>query len=153
MFSVQVLWINLYIILNLSNNHFYLFIPQVAWAGSTHVGCGIAQVDYEAHPGDLWRDYYIVCQYTPAGNYLGEYVDNVRPLTGDAVVPTNADQLEMPSPTPVPTTNPMPSQTSMSTPIPEPTPANTLTSTPSPMPTASLIPTTTEAVATPSRSK
>ena len=68
----------------------------MVWADSTQVGCGIARID-RLDNGQTWRSYYIACQYTPAGNYGGQYVANVRPLTGDAEVPTGAGQLEPPT--------------------------------------------------------
>lgn len=39
---------------------------QVVWKGSTHVGCGMALCDKP-------RDQVWVCQYTPAGNMIGEW--------------------------------------------------------------------------------
>jgi uncharacterized protein YkwD len=43
---------------------------QLVWAGSTRVGCGLAQC------GE-WD--YLVCNYSPPGNYVGEYTANVLP--------------------------------------------------------------------------
>jgi uncharacterized protein YkwD len=43
---------------------------QVVWAGTTEVGCGIAQCS----GNDL-----LVCNYTPAGNMEGEFQANVPP--------------------------------------------------------------------------
>jgi len=42
---------------------------QVVWKSSTDVGCGIG-----IRNGD---EFYGVAQYTPPGNYQGEYTDNV----------------------------------------------------------------------------
>lgn len=44
---------------------------QVVWKGSTKIGCGRGK----ANNGDLW-----VCQYCPAGNFMGKYEQNVLPL-------------------------------------------------------------------------
>ena len=44
---------------------------QVVWKATTHVGCGLA------HCGD--GNDLLVCQYSPAGNIDGQYVDNVPP--------------------------------------------------------------------------
>ena len=41
---------------------------QVVWKSTKHVGCGIASCS----GNDL-----LVCQYSPAGNYDGQYLDNV----------------------------------------------------------------------------
>ncbi|EJS43152.1 pry1p [Saccharomyces arboricola H-6] len=46
---------------------------QVVWKSSTQVGCGIKTC------GGEWGD-YVICSYNPAGNYEGEYADNVEPL-------------------------------------------------------------------------
>ena len=43
---------------------------QVAWKATKHVGCGLAQCS----GNDL-----LVCQYSPAGNFDGQYVENVPP--------------------------------------------------------------------------
>ena len=43
---------------------------QVVWKSTKHVGCGIASCS----GNDL-----LVCQYSPAGNYDGQYLDNVPP--------------------------------------------------------------------------
>jgi uncharacterized protein YkwD len=50
-----------------STGHF----TQLLWRGSTQVGCAQA-----ACPGG---DIYWVCRYAPAGNYEGEYKQNVSP--------------------------------------------------------------------------
>ncbi|CAI4552196.1 BAQ_1a_G0028950.mRNA.1.CDS.1 [Saccharomyces cerevisiae] len=46
---------------------------QVVWKSTTQVGCGIKTC------GGAWGD-YVICSYNPAGNYEGEYADNVKPL-------------------------------------------------------------------------
>lgn len=46
---------------------------QVVWKSSTEVGCGIKTC------GGLWGD-YVICSYNPAGNFAGEFQDNVQPL-------------------------------------------------------------------------
>ncbi|CAI4044629.1 hypothetical protein SUVZ_10G1210 [Saccharomyces uvarum] len=46
---------------------------QVVWKSTTQVGCGIKTC------GGAWGD-YVICSYNPAGNYEGEYADNVEPL-------------------------------------------------------------------------
>jgi uncharacterized protein YkwD len=43
---------------------------QVVWRGTTQVGCGRSQ----CKGMDIW-----VCEYDPAGNWEGQYPDNVRP--------------------------------------------------------------------------
>jgi uncharacterized protein YkwD len=43
---------------------------QVVWRGTTRVGCG----HVTCKGNDIW-----VCNYDPAGNWDGQYADNVRP--------------------------------------------------------------------------
>jgi uncharacterized protein YkwD len=44
---------------------------QVVWRGTTQVGCGKSQ----CNGMDIW-----VCEYDPAGNWEGQYRDNVLPV-------------------------------------------------------------------------
>jgi len=44
---------------------------QVVWKATKHVGCGLT------HCGD--GNDLLVCQYSPAGNVDGQYIDNVPP--------------------------------------------------------------------------
>jgi uncharacterized protein YkwD len=44
---------------------------QVVWRGTAHVGCGRSQ----CKGMDIW-----VCEYDPAGNWDGQYRENVLPL-------------------------------------------------------------------------
>ena len=46
---------------------------QVVWKSSTQVGCGYK------YCGSYWGD-YVVCEYAPAGNVIGEFAENVMPL-------------------------------------------------------------------------
>lgn len=50
---------------------------QVVWKASTKLGCGVTNCGSRAGilPG------FVVCRYTPAGNYLGQFPANVLPLT------------------------------------------------------------------------
>lgn len=43
---------------------------QMVWAGSRKVGCGVARCGNKS---------YAICQYHPAGNYVGHYHKNVKP--------------------------------------------------------------------------
>jgi uncharacterized protein YkwD len=45
---------------------------QVVWRGTTHVGCGRSQ----CNGMDIW-----VCEYDPAGNWEGQYRENVLPTS------------------------------------------------------------------------
>jgi len=49
-----------------STGHF----TQVVWKGSTKLGVGYAF-------GDGGREIYVVAQYTPPGNYMGQFGSNV----------------------------------------------------------------------------
>ena len=51
-----------------STGHF----TQVVWKGSTELGCGISQ-DLS---GD-WAITWVCCNYSPPGNYMGKFADNV----------------------------------------------------------------------------
>ncbi|CCF55792.1 hypothetical protein KAFR_0A03570 [Kazachstania africana CBS 2517] len=53
-----------------STGHF----TQVVWKSTTSVGCGIKYCD------TTWGE-YVVCSYNPAGNVIGEFSENVMPLT------------------------------------------------------------------------
>ncbi|CAI4045102.1 hypothetical protein SKDZ_11G2190 [Saccharomyces kudriavzevii ZP591] len=46
---------------------------QVVWKGTSEVGCGLKSC------GGAWGD-YIICSYKDAGNYIGEFAENVMPL-------------------------------------------------------------------------
>lgn len=39
---------------------------QIVWRTTTHVGCGVARCNI-----DGWDGYFWVCNYNPAGNYVG----------------------------------------------------------------------------------
>lgn len=47
---------------------------QVVWRDSSELGVGMAR----NRNGEV----YVVCNYNPAGNFLGSFVDNVPPLLG-----------------------------------------------------------------------
>ena len=49
----------------------------MVWQGSQQVNCG-----YTTFVKDAFNSYYVVCQYYPAGNYVGEYAANVASLNG-----------------------------------------------------------------------
>ncbi|KAK0178409.1 hypothetical protein PV328_002359 [Microctonus aethiopoides] len=56
----------------LKTGHF----TQVVWQSSTELGVGMAR----NRNGEI----YVVCNYNPAGNFLGSFMDNVLPLIGDS---------------------------------------------------------------------
>jgi Cysteine-rich secretory protein family len=51
-----------------STGHF----TQVVWVGSTSVGCAWISCNTASTPG-----YYLMCEYSPAGNVIGEFAQNV----------------------------------------------------------------------------
>jgi hypothetical protein len=57
-----------------STGHF----TQVVWKGSRSVGCGWKRCS--GGKGKA-QGIYVVCQYSPAGNYLGEFEKNVGKQT------------------------------------------------------------------------
>lgn len=53
-----------------STGHF----TQVVWKSSTKVGCG-----YKQCGGSVGK--YVICSYNPAGNFIGEFAENVMSLS------------------------------------------------------------------------
>lgn len=51
---------------SMSTGHF----TQVVWKSTTKLGCAYQYCD------SMWSN-YVVCEYDPAGNYDGEYAENV----------------------------------------------------------------------------
>ncbi|EDX78347.1 SCP-like extracellular protein, putative [Coleofasciculus chthonoplastes PCC 7420] len=49
---------------------------QVVWKNSTQLGCGEAR-GVETIQGNQYNAFYVVCQYAPAGNVMGQFPDNV----------------------------------------------------------------------------
>jgi len=63
--------------------HDWGHFSQIVWKGTTEVGCAVAYCGsgLASYPG-----YYSVCNYSPPGNYQGEYGSNVgAPLGYDTV--------------------------------------------------------------------
>ena len=57
---------------------------QVVWKSSTKLGCGKATEGNKV---------YIVCHYCPAGNYEGEFAQNVLPPKKVSALPTLEDEI------------------------------------------------------------
>ncbi|BAE56831.1 unnamed protein product [Aspergillus oryzae RIB40] len=54
---------------------------QIVWKGTTHVGCATVTCNSLGNVDSSVAVPFTVCNYSPAGNYAGEYADNVlRPL-------------------------------------------------------------------------
>merc|ERR1719228_1372676 len=51
---------------------------QVVWKGSTKVGCGYA-TGKTTMRGRTWNVAYVVCNYSPPGNYMRQFEKNVLP--------------------------------------------------------------------------
>ena len=51
---------------------------QVVWQDSEQVNCG-----YTTFVKNGFNSYYVVCQYYPPGNYIGQYAENVAALTSE----------------------------------------------------------------------
>ncbi len=49
---------------------------QVVWKSTTQLGCGAAK-GTETINGTVYNAFYVVCQYSPAGNLEGQYPANV----------------------------------------------------------------------------
>ncbi|CAK4029313.1 DNA mismatch repair msh3 [Lecanosticta acicola] len=50
---------------------------QLVWQETTSVGCGLIQCDNSGAQGGI-KGAYLVCEYSPRGNIVGEYVGNVK---------------------------------------------------------------------------
>jgi len=55
------------------------------WDDTTEVGCGVATKGSET---------YVVCQYSPPGNYIGQYASHVHPLKDNAQPPQDSSWLD-----------------------------------------------------------
>jgi len=55
-----------------STGHF----TQVVWKSTTQLGCGAAKGTKTIN-GTLYNAFYVVCQYSPAGNVQGQFPANV----------------------------------------------------------------------------
>ncbi|CEJ90801.1 hypothetical protein VHEMI06558 [[Torrubiella] hemipterigena] len=53
---------------------------QVVWKGSQQVGCATVKCPAGTVLG--FPSMYTVCNYAPAGNFAGQYANNVKPLSG-----------------------------------------------------------------------
>ncbi|GKZ39190.1 hypothetical protein AbraIFM66950_012058 [Aspergillus brasiliensis] len=58
---------------------------QIVWAGTTHVGCATVTCDSLGNVDASEALPFTVCNYSPAGNYEGEYATNVKRPLGQAV--------------------------------------------------------------------
>lgn len=45
---------------------------QIVWRDSTTIGCGATRCDEIEVMGQAWSGWFLVCNYAPGGNYLGE---------------------------------------------------------------------------------
>ena len=50
---------------------------QLVWKGSKQIGCAVAVGPWQGYQ----NSYYVGCDYLPAGNYIGQEVNNVSPPT------------------------------------------------------------------------
>jgi len=53
---------------------------QVVWQSSTGVGCGFAANPNGGTYPNGYKGTFVCCNYSPPGNYRGQYADNVAPL-------------------------------------------------------------------------
>ncbi|KAJ6120543.1 hypothetical protein N7523_004823 [Penicillium sp. IBT 18751x] len=58
---------------------------QIVWKGTTHVGCATVVCDGLGNVDSSSSLPFTVCNYSPPGNYAGEYGDNVLAPLGNAV--------------------------------------------------------------------
>ncbi|KAL4779116.1 CAP domain-containing protein [Aspergillus varians] len=57
---------------------------QIVWKGTTHVGCATVSCDSLGNVDAALAVPFTVCNYSPPGNYDGEYADNVLEPLGQA---------------------------------------------------------------------
>ena len=52
------------------------------WGKSRYVGCGVATIEEPnpSNPAFLMQKTYVVAQYRAAGNFMGQFLDNVMPM-------------------------------------------------------------------------
>jgi hypothetical protein len=58
---------------------------QIVWKGTTHVGCATVMCDQLGNVDSSSSMPFTVCNYSPPGNYDGEYADNVLAPLGHAI--------------------------------------------------------------------
>ncbi|RAK85923.1 SCP-like extracellular protein [Aspergillus costaricaensis CBS 115574] len=58
---------------------------QIVWAATTHVGCATVTCDSLGNVDASEALPFTVCNYSPAGNYEGEYATNVKRPLGQSV--------------------------------------------------------------------
>ncbi|KDQ16639.1 hypothetical protein BOTBODRAFT_172759 [Botryobasidium botryosum FD-172 SS1] len=54
----------------------YSHFTQMVWKSTTQMGCAVAYCDGISGPG---KGAYHVCQYSPPGNVMGQFPENVQP--------------------------------------------------------------------------
>lgn len=57
---------------------------QLVWQATTTVGCGAVLCDNEATGGV--HGWYLVCEYYPPGNVIGNFSSNVAPLDTEGML-------------------------------------------------------------------
>lgn len=58
---------------------------QIVWKSTTHVGCATVMCNGLGNIDSSSPLPFTVCNYSPPGNYNGEYADNVLEPLGEAV--------------------------------------------------------------------
>jgi uncharacterized protein YkwD len=111
-----------------STGHF----TQVVWIASTKLGCGYRKCP--TYNGLTLQ--FVICNYLPPGNVIGEFAQNVKPP-----ITNNIDFTSLPSAAVSPTTTVLPTTTV----TPHTTPSATVapTATPTAVPSRTAVPTTT----------
>jgi len=55
----------------------YSHYTQVVWKSTTDVGCAVASCNLSNFPQEYWPIKFYVCEYSPPGNVIGEFAQNV----------------------------------------------------------------------------
>ena len=71
---------------SMSNFKAWGHFTQIVWKNTKEVGCATVKCDSLANSGGSVRPYFTVCNYSPPGNYGGQYGANVGTRLGKATV-------------------------------------------------------------------
>ncbi|KAK2872070.1 hypothetical protein FQN49_002572 [Arthroderma sp. PD_2] len=71
---------------NPTNFHEWGHLTQIVWKGTSKIGCVTADCPSLGGQASASNAKYTVCNYSPAGNVVGRYAENVGDPLGQAIV-------------------------------------------------------------------